>query len=301
MNEIMSEVKEYKQQSDWQRVKKHYEKKALEGMPLISIVIPSFNQAHLLDPTLEALFRQKNAHFEVIIVDAGSTDTTYALLQTYSHSISRIYYATKYNVPLMLNKGVSLAKGNYVSFLLPGSEYVNLFGLCQISRVALENNLPDYIYAADNHIEEALKDYSQVLSESLSDLHPAFTLYPFSKDYLRRGFSPSSPICMWFKRETFLDVGQLNDNYSFVKSIFDLVCRLYLKKETRSATTFWVMSDTGWHDKDFVTMNALFEKWPLILKYFGPWQGFLWFFRDKPVHILSWFLKTLHTIFKSPT
>ncbi len=295
----MSEVKEYKRESDWIRLKRHYEKKPLEDMPLISIIIPTYNQAHILDSTLKALFLQKNVHFEIILVDAGSTDRTYNLLGQYSHYISRVYYATTYNISLMLNKGVSLAKGSYVGFMLPGHEYLNPYSLCQISRVAYENNFPDFIYAADNHIEEALKKYHQVLSESVSDLQPAFTLFPFSKDYLKRGFTPTSSTCMWFKKKTYEEIGHLNYKYSFSKSIFDLVCRFYFRNETRSACTYWVMSDTGWHDKDFLSVNALFERWPLIFKYFGPWQSLLWLFRDKPIHIMTWFLKTLNTIFKS--
>lgn len=284
--------------STWERMLQHYEKQSVEHMPTLSIVIPCFNQAHVLENTLKSLFSQKNVPLEIIIIDAGSTDTTFTLIQQHHEKIARVYYATEYNITLMMNKGVSIAKGDYVCFVPPGYEYLNPYCLCQIARTAVENNSPDFIYSADNHIEEALKNYKQVLAESVTELHPSFTIYPFSKEYLKRGFLPTSPVCMWFKKDSLEEVGQLNLRYSFTKSIFDLLCRLYRRKETRTATTFWAMSDTSWKEKSFINAATLWERWVLVIKYFGPLEGFLWLFRDKPIHIFSWLLNSLNGIFR---
>lgn len=282
----------------WERAERHYKKESVDQMPSLSVIIATCNQAHVLEMTLESLFSQKNVPLEIIIVDAGSTDSTANLLEQHNEKITRIYYSTQHNIPFMINQGVNVARGDYVCFVLPGYEYLNPYCLCQASRTALDNQLPDFVYAADNHIEEALKNYRQLLYESVSELHPSFTLYPFNRSYLKRGFLPTSPICMWFKRTTLIDIGLLDHKYSYTKSIFDLICRLYQQKEVRTATTFWAMSDTTWKEKNFMSFPMLMERWTLVVKYFGWIAGVLWFFRDKPVHIFSWLLNTLNNIFK---
>ena len=44
--------------------------------PFFSIVIPTYNRAHIILPTLESIRLQTFKDFEVIIVDDGSTDNS---------------------------------------------------------------------------------------------------------------------------------------------------------------------------------------------------------------------------------
>ena len=46
-----------------------------------SVVIPTYNRAHLLARTLESVWRQRFTDYEVVVVDDGSTDGTQAYLQ----------------------------------------------------------------------------------------------------------------------------------------------------------------------------------------------------------------------------
>jgi len=41
-------------------------------MTFVSIVVPTFNRAHLIVPTIESILEQDNTDFEIIIVDDGS-------------------------------------------------------------------------------------------------------------------------------------------------------------------------------------------------------------------------------------
>jgi glycosyltransferase involved in cell wall biosynthesis len=50
-------------------------------MPLIRIVIPTYNRAHLVGDALESVLAQTFGDFEVIVVDDGSTDDTAAVVQ----------------------------------------------------------------------------------------------------------------------------------------------------------------------------------------------------------------------------
>ena len=57
--------------------------------PLVSIIIPTYNRAHLIGETLDSVLVQTYTHWECIVVDDGSTDGTDALLATYCKKDSR--------------------------------------------------------------------------------------------------------------------------------------------------------------------------------------------------------------------
>ncbi|MGL5509465.1 MAG: glycosyltransferase family 2 protein, partial [Microcoleaceae cyanobacterium] len=50
---------------------------------LVSVVIPVFNGTKYIIPTLESVLQQSYSHYEIIIIDDGSTDQLKALLEPY--------------------------------------------------------------------------------------------------------------------------------------------------------------------------------------------------------------------------
>src|SRR5215217_6107958 len=69
---------------------------------LVSIVIPCYDQAHFLDEAIESVLTQSHSHFEVIVVDDGSTDNTFEVASCYS----RVRYFRQDN------QGVSAARNS---------------------------------------------------------------------------------------------------------------------------------------------------------------------------------------------
>src|SRR5690606_34809029 len=60
--------------------------------PLVSIIIPTYNRAHLISETLDSVLAQTYTNWECIVVDDGSTDATEALLHDYMEKDKRFQY-----------------------------------------------------------------------------------------------------------------------------------------------------------------------------------------------------------------
>jgi glycosyltransferase involved in cell wall biosynthesis len=77
-------------------------------MPLVRVVIPTFNRASLLAEGLETILLQSFSDFEIMVVDDGSTDNTEAVLQQFSVRDPRIRYLKQSNC------GPSRARNNAI-------------------------------------------------------------------------------------------------------------------------------------------------------------------------------------------
>jgi glycosyltransferase involved in cell wall biosynthesis len=86
--------------------------------PLFSIVVPTYNRAHLIGPTLDSLLSQPDPSFEVLVVDDGSTDDTGAVIKARAQQDPRLRYLWKANGErgAARNFGTANARGTYVSF-----------------------------------------------------------------------------------------------------------------------------------------------------------------------------------------
>lgn len=83
---------------------------------LISVVVPVYNAEQTIQNTIDSILQQTYSHFEVLIIDDGSKDSTKEIL--YSYKDSRITIIEKINggVSSARNLGIKASKGEYVAF-----------------------------------------------------------------------------------------------------------------------------------------------------------------------------------------
>ena len=56
---------------------------ARRSEPLISIITPSFNSAKYIETTIQSVINQSYKNFEYIIIDGGSNDGTFEIIEKY--------------------------------------------------------------------------------------------------------------------------------------------------------------------------------------------------------------------------
>jgi glycosyltransferase involved in cell wall biosynthesis len=84
-------------------------------MPMVSVIIPSYNRSQMLQEAIESVVSQDFQDFELVVVDDGSTDDTRAVLQAYPEI--RIVDQEHRGVSTARNAGVRAAQGDVLAFL----------------------------------------------------------------------------------------------------------------------------------------------------------------------------------------
>ncbi|MCA1816150.1 MAG: glycosyltransferase family 2 protein, partial [Acidobacteria bacterium] len=87
--------------------------------PLVGVVIPAYNFAHLVAETLDSLRAQTYENWECVVVDDGSTDATAETVARYMEREPRVRYVRQENQrqAAARNTGLRHSAGDYFQFL----------------------------------------------------------------------------------------------------------------------------------------------------------------------------------------
>ena len=98
----------------------------MQSSPLVSIIIPAYNQAAFLAETIESVLAQGYAQTEIIVLDDGSTDGTPAVIAAFQDRVTA-YRHDNIGENRTVNQGLELAQGDILCIvnaddpLLPGA------------------------------------------------------------------------------------------------------------------------------------------------------------------------------------
>jgi glycosyltransferase involved in cell wall biosynthesis len=201
-------------------------------LPLISIVIPSWQSGEFLEMALLSVLIQDYKNVEIILVDNESTDQTIDIIEKYRHQFSHIIREPDNGQSDAINKGMRLATGDVLAWL--NADDVLLEGC--LTRVAntFQNNRPDIITAHTIYIDELNKIGKFCLQPSQNSFF-----------YSRGIFFLTAP-AIFFSRDAFLDVGCLSNSLKLSMDV-DL-CYKILRG---GGTVFHIREYCGafrWHD-----------------------------------------------------
>ncbi len=89
---------------------------ALPEAPLVSVIVPSYNQGRFIGDTIESILAQSYQNFEIVVVDGASTDETLDVLDRFRHEPRlRVLSEPDQGVADAVNKGFQLARGEVLA------------------------------------------------------------------------------------------------------------------------------------------------------------------------------------------
>lgn len=110
-----------------------------------SIITITFNAADTLPPTLQSVVQQSFGDYEHLIIDGASKDDTLAVAASYGRDDRRhIFSEPDKGLYDAMNKGLRLAKGDYILFLNAGDSFADSSVLQKFADAAAAT--PDIIY-----------------------------------------------------------------------------------------------------------------------------------------------------------
>ncbi|MEJ7770119.1 MAG: glycosyltransferase [Chitinophagaceae bacterium] len=137
---------------------------------LVSIIIPCYNHGNYLGEAIESIIAQTYRHYEIIVVDDGSTDDSKA--QALKYEINYVFQLNQ-GLSAARNTGIKHSKGKYLVFLdaddllFPDALSINLHQLKQNQQLAFVHGAYHKVFEKGSRIEKGkvlkIEDYYRQL------------------------------------------------------------------------------------------------------------------------------------------
>jgi GT2 family glycosyltransferase len=183
-------------------------------VPLVSIIIITYNRGHLLQDVIRNILQGSFGDFEIIVIDDGSTDGTNNLLGNLINDKKfRYFYQEHSGVSMARNHGIKLSRGRYIAFI--DSDIIcTKDWLSKLVDVASENKTIGILAAARYN-----KEYYPYRELIETRKHPGETIAEVSKI----GIGASL-----VKKEVFRKIGGFDENIIFGSEDTELCWRAIL-------------------------------------------------------------------------
>ena len=90
----------------------------MNSKPFFSIIVPCFNVSQTVTPTLTSIKSQTFNHFEVILIDDGSTDNTRSILMDFEFPFSiKFIHQRNLGLGAARNAGIKVSCGKFIALL----------------------------------------------------------------------------------------------------------------------------------------------------------------------------------------
>jgi len=174
-------------------------------MSLVSVIIPTYNRAHLIGRAIESVLSQTYDCFEIVIVDDASTDGTERVIKHYTDKRIR-YIRSDKNMGLgaARNIGIESARGKYIAFL----DDDDLFEPRKLDvQVPILDNNPEFGFVYSDGLIFNIEEPSKI------ELNPAVGRDSPREEFSRLFFMDPNIYVSSFlvRRACFEDVGFFNE------------------------------------------------------------------------------------------
>jgi glycosyltransferase involved in cell wall biosynthesis len=194
-------------------------------LPLVSVIIPTYNQKEYLREAIDGFLKQDYANIEIIVVDDASTDgTDIFILKEYSNEKRLRFYRNKHNILSIRKPAFSqYAKGEYILFCDHDDYLVDTGYISKAVHMHMENPELSFVVSDVNLLNEILK------TETIQKLNYPDVLngIEFFKGFKDKYPQPSSVMTLLFKRKVLEELLIESDGVSWSDFVLQWASMLY--------------------------------------------------------------------------
>ena len=196
----------------------------------ISVIVPVYNVEAYLERCVESILQQTYAHFELILINDGSTDSSGQICDHLASQYEniKVYHIENAGVSNARNMGIQLATGSWVTFI-DSDDFVTQDYLATLASAAEGLNV-GFVIAPLHHIKNGIVTDLPSHSEKTELWSTEETM----KELLMTTRTSFFPVAKLFKRDLLADE-KFNTNYHLAEDALFLT-ELLLK--TRCSCVF---------------------------------------------------------------
>lgn len=249
----------------------------MENTPLISVIVPCYNQAQYLDECLQSVLDQTYQNWECIIVNDGSPDNTEDIAKQWTDKDARFKYLYKENGGLSStrNAGIEKAKGEWIQFLDCDDKIADT--KFEVSSMYFPNYdliISNYIYFSDKFNNQGYPDdfdskifnFEDILTEwdakIIIPIHCALFKRALISESFNESLKAKEDWVFWisfFKQKP--KVYYSHKPLAFYRSnVASLTKNHSLMNEQELNAHFYLYEHLNTHEKDFFFKKRLFLK-----------------------------------------
>jgi glycosyltransferase involved in cell wall biosynthesis len=183
--------------------------------PIISVIIPVYNGEKTIKQTIESVLNQTFSNFELIVVNDGSQDSTLKIVSNIQDPRIKIFSYSNAGLSATRNRGISLASGEYISFIDADDVWTRDKLQAQLEALQ-ENPYAAVAYSWTDHIDESGKFFRAGPHFTfIGDVYARLLLI----DFIGNGSNPL------IRAQAFVEVGRFDESLPAVED-WDMWLRL---------------------------------------------------------------------------
>lgn len=97
----------------------------MESSPLVSVILPTYNQAKYLQRSIESVLAQTYLNWELVVWDDGSTDNSKEIVNSFSDHRIKYYFERNHGAPYARNRAIEISQGIYLALLDSDDQWVD--------------------------------------------------------------------------------------------------------------------------------------------------------------------------------
>ncbi len=183
-----------------------------DSKPLVSIITPSYNQAHFLEKTMLSVLDQDYPNLEYLVVDGGSTDGSREIIEKYADRLAWWISEKDQGQTDALNKGFARARGDILAWLNSDDTY-------------LPGAISQAVEVLQAHPEAGLVYGDANLVDQDGRLIGRFPARQTDYQRLRQGYVHIPQQAAFFRADLWRKVGPLDPSFYFAMD-YDLWVRI---------------------------------------------------------------------------